>query len=251
MRAIYTAASGIKNQQLRLDAIASNVANVNSVGYKSARVDFKDALYSLMDNPAGESEQNNLLAGSGVLTGATSTDFTAGKLMTTGSLTDFSIRGEGFFTAENSQGERVYTRNGSFGISVEGNGNYLVTAEGYYVLDSRGSRIMLPKDISNLSVTESGVLGVGDTRIAELGIVEFSNPEGLMQAGKSCFSATANSGEPVVARDPQVAQGSLEGSNVDLAQELTLLMRSQRAFSIASKALQTADEMDGLANNMR
>ncbi len=251
MRAIYTAASGIKNQQLRLDTIASNVANVNSVGYKSTRVDFKDALYSLMETPVGSSEENNLLAGSGVIVGATSTDFTTGKLMPTGSLMDFAIRGEGFFTVEDSNGERLYTRNGSFGVSVEDNNNFLVTAEGNYLLDTSGSRITLPKDISNISVSKSGILSIKDTQIAELGIVELPNPEGLMPTGKSCFSVTENSGEPVAARDPQIEQGALEGSNVDLAQELTLLMRSQRAFTMASKALQTADQMDGLANTMR
>ena len=251
MRAIYTAASGIKNQQLRLDAIASNVANVNSVGYKSTRVDFKDALYSLMQNPVGGSEENNLLSGNGVIVGATSADYTAGKIMSTGSPMDFAIRGEGFFTVESTSGEKLYTRNGSFGISPEGESSYLVNSEGNYLLDTSGSRITLPKDISNLSVTESGVLAIKDTQIAELGIVEFGNPEGLIPTGKSCFSVSENSGEPFSASDPQVGQGFIEGSNVELAQELTLLMRSQRAFSMASKALQTADEMEGLANNMR
>lgn len=251
MQAIFSAASGLKNQQTRIDTIASNISNTNTVGYKSTRVDFKDALYALMDNPVGNSEETNLLAGCGVLTGATTADFTAGKLMPTGILLDFAISGEGFFTVENSAGERQYTRNGNFLLSDEGNNNYLVTAQGYHVLDTAGNRIVLPEDISNLSVTGSGVLGVGNTDIAGLGIVNFSNPDGLMPTGDSCLSATENSGEPVTAGDPQVQQGSLEGSNVDLAQELTLLIRAQRAYSLSSKALKTADDMDALANTMR
>lgn len=251
MQAIYSAASGLKNQQTRLDNIAANIANSNTPGYKSTRIDFKDALYTLMDSPSGDSSALNLLTGSGVLIGATGTDFSDGILMSTGSALDFAISGSGFFTVENASGDKLYTRNGSFSISTEEDGNYLVTAQGYYVLDPEGNRITLPADATELSVTTGGVLSTPEGELATMSIVDFSNPDGLSSVGGTCFEATEVSGDPMLVEDVTVIQGSLEGSNVELAQELTLMIRSQRAYSLASKALQTADDMEGLSNNMR
>jgi len=251
MQAIYSAATGLKSQQRRLDTIAANIANANTTGYKAVRVDFKDALYTAMDSPVGGNEARNLFAGSGVMLGATTTGFSNGTLMATGSMFDFAISGSGFFTVENAGGENLYTRSGSFGITSEGGNSLLVTAQGYYVLDAQGNRITLPEDTSGLGVTDTGVLHTASGEVAALGIAEFSNPDGLKFSGDSCFEATEVSGAAVPSQNPAVVQGSVESSNVNLAQELTLLIRSQRAYSLASKALQTADDMDGLANNMR
>jgi len=250
--AIYEAATGLKSQQTRLDTIAANIANINTVGYKSQRVDFKDALYKAMDTPVGNSEAGNLRTGSGVLLGATTTDVSEGTVSETGNPLDFALNGKGYFTVQTPTGETLYTRNGDFQISVENGASYLVTAQGYYVLDSAGKRIQLPQDsTSDISVTESGVLKVEDTTIADLGITSFPNPDGLDAAGDTCYRATQVSGTAAPAGQVTVKQGRLEQSNVDLAQEMTLLIRSQRAYSLASKALQTADDMKGLANNIR
>jgi len=250
MQAIYTAATGLRAQQTRLDTIASNVSNVNTAGYKSTRVDFKDALYTLMENPAGDSMASNLLTGSGVLLNAATTDFSEGRLEVTNSVLDFAIIGEGFFTLENPQGEILYTRNGSFSLSAEGDVNYLVSSQGCYVLDRDGNRITLPKDLDGLSIN-GATLRSADGDLATLGIVTFPNNDGLLAAGQSCYQPSEASGEPVLMEDAHIEQGKIESSNVDLAQELTLLIRSQRAYSLASRALQTADSMDGLANNIR
>ncbi|MPM36301.1 Flagellar basal-body rod protein FlgG [bioreactor metagenome] len=251
MQAIYSAASGLKNQQTRLDTVAANIANSSTVGYKSARVDFKDALYTAMDNPAGSAMDTNLLAGSGVLVGSISSDFADGALKDTGSELDFAISGSGFFTVENPDGEILYTRNGSFGTTDAQDGSYLVTAQGYYVLDSAGNRISLPKDLAGLRVTSDGRLSTASGSVAALGIAEFTNPEGLLSVGNTCFQETAASGRSVsTGQNTSVVQGSLEASNVDMSQEMTLLIRSQRAYSLASKALQTADDMEGLANDI-
>lgn len=251
LQAIYSAASGIKGQQTRLDTAAANIANSETVGYKAVRVDFKDALYTAMDHPAGDAEAANLLAGSGVLVGATSAGFSNGTLMTTGSALDFAISGDGYFAVEGAGGETLYTRNGSFGATAGEEGSFLVTSQGYYVLDGAGNRIALPQDRAGLAVTEDGMLSVADGAFATLGIAEFANPDGLLAVGNSCFQVTEASGQAVPAGNSSVVQGSLEGSNVDMAQELTLLIRAQRAYSLASRALQTADDMEGLANNMR
>lgn len=251
MQAIYSAATGLKNQQTRLDTIAANVANVNTTGYKSTRIDFKDALYTAMDSPAGGGEERNLFTGSGVMLNTAATNFSNGALINTGSPLDFAISGNGFFSVENPTGKTLYTRSGSFGISAEGDEKYLVTSQGYYVLDTAGNKILLPDDTTSLGVNADGMLSTENGEISTLGIVDFSNPDGLTSAGETCFEATAVSGDAVPAGNASVVQGSVEGSNVELAQELTLLIRSQRAYSLASRALQTADDMEGLANNMR
>lgn len=250
MRAIHAAAAGMKGQQVRLDTIAANIANTNTVGYKSVRADFKDALYSAMDNPAGDSEAANLRAGSGVLLSATTTDCSDGAFLSTGVPMDFALSGNGYFTVETPAGEKLYTRNGNFSVSAENGDSYLVTAQGYYVLDDTGSRIRLPQETESISVTQSGELSTPDGTIATLGISGFSNPDGLDAAGDTCYRETANSGTAAPATGVTVVQGSLEQSNVELAQEMTLLIRAQRAYSLASKALQTADDMQGLANNI-
>lgn len=252
MGAIYSAAAGLKGQQTRLDTIAANIANTNTVGYKSVRADFKDALYMAMDNPVGNSEAANLLAGNGVLLDATTTDFKNGSLKETGEFLDFALRGNGYFTVENSVGEVLYTRNGNFNVSVEGGDSFLVTSQGYYVLDNMGNRIRLPKETKGISVTESGELINKDGRIAALGIANFTNPDGLDAAGDTFYRVTPASGAAAPPAEKYVViQGSLEQSNVELAQELTLMIRAQRAYSLASKALQTADDMKGLSNNIR
>lgn len=251
MQALYTAASGMRNQQLRLGTIADNIANASTTGYKSTRVDFKDALYTQMDSPVADSAAANLLTGNGVLLAATTTDFADGALSETGNPFDFAIQGSGFFTVETAEGERYYTRNGCFNTSIEGENTYLVTAQGYYVLNAEGERIQLPEDTGSLSVTADGALSTTEGSFATLGIVEFVNPDGLEAVGGSCYRATEVSQEPAAATDSAVLQGRLELANVDLAQELTLLIRAQRAYSLASTALRTADDMEGLANNMR
>jgi flagellar basal-body rod protein FlgG len=230
MQAIYTAATGLRAQQNRLDTISSNISNVNTAGYKSTRVDFKDALYTLMENPVGDSMESNLLTGSGVLLNATTTDFSEGRLEVTNSVLDFAIIGEGFFTLENPQGEILYTRNGSFSLSAEGDVNYLVSPQGYYVLDKDGNRIALPKDLNGLSIERGATLRNADGELATLGIVTFPNNDGLLAVGQTCYQPSEASGEPAPLEDARVDQGKIESSNVDLAQELTLLIRSQRGL---------------------
>lgn len=251
MQAIHTAALGMKTQQTRIDNIANNIANINTAGYKSSTVNFKDALYTLIDNPDGtDSEASNLLRGSGVLTGSISTDFSDGSVDFTGQALDFAIRGDGFFVLSSANGERYYTRNGNFAISHEGQNNYLVTNDGYYVLNRDGGRINLPDDSSSINVTEDGVLYSEDGWSSSLGIVSFTNPDGLISTGGSRYQTTEVSGEATASGGFSVVQSALENSNVDLAKELTLLMRTQRAYSFASNALRTADSMEGLANNI-
>ncbi|MBR5261425.1 MAG: flagellar hook-basal body protein [Oscillospiraceae bacterium] len=251
MNAIHIAASGLRAQQNRLDIIGSNVSNVNSIGYKSTRADFKDALYSTIENPDGPELEVNLIGGNGVITASTTTNYSQGAIEDTNQMLDLAIVGEGFFVVENHNGEIRYTRNGSFGLSAEENGVFLVTGAGQYVLDDAGNRIALPAG-ENVNIGYGGIIrNVDGDVLGNIAVVNFTNPVGLDAMGDTTFMQTIVSGEPVNVQNAELRQGAVEKSNVDLAQELTLMMRTQRAYSLASQALRTADDMDGLANNMR
>lgn len=250
MQARNTAATGLTAQQQRMDIIAANLANDNTTGYKAARADFKDALYANMKDPVDNPEANNLRKGSGVILNATGRDLSDGATQTTGRALDFSLSGEGYFVVQGTDGGRLYTRNGHFSVSPENGQNYLVDDQGHYVLSTQGQRISVTGQ-GELSVRPDGTLLVGTQTVGKLALMDFSSPQGLSAAGDSCFQETAASGAPAAAQNCKVAQGSLEASNVDLGEEMTLMIRAQRAYSMAGKALQTADDMDGLANSIR
>ncbi|NLA86028.1 MAG: flagellar hook-basal body protein [Clostridiales bacterium] len=251
MQSLFTAASGLSGQQKRLDTLAVNIANASTPGYKSTRVDFKDSLYTVMDNPVLDNDlENNLLGGSGVTLDATNIDFRQGVSLDTGIPLDFFIDGDGFFQVRKENTEVLYTRNGSFSIAVIDDVGYLVTSQGYFVLDGEGNRIMMPETDAEFSVSENGVISTTEGEYGAIGLFRFSNPNGLAASGETCFMETAASGAPENDESSVVMQGKLENSNVDLAQELTILIRSQRAYSLASRALMTSDDMMGLANNM-
>jgi flagellar basal-body rod protein FlgG len=250
-QAMVAAKQAVLSQQLRVDAIANNVANVSTTGFKSTRVDFKDSLYSTMDNPVLDNDMdNNLLCGSGVSLDATNIDFTQGADIETGQPLDFAIEGDGFFQVLKENGEVIFTRSGSFNTAAIDGVNYLVTPQGYFVLDSSGNKIMMPETGTDFSISEKGIIGNDDGEFGTIGLFQFTNPNGLSAAGDTSYTETAASGAPVIDENSTIVQGKLENSNVDLAQELTLLIRSQRAYSLASRALTTSDEMLGLANNM-
>lgn len=251
IQAAYTAKQGIAAQQQRVDTIAHNIANISTHGFKSRRVDFKDALYAQLNDPANPQSTLNLQQGHGVLASATSRDFTQGAPMNTGQTLDMFIDGNGFFEVKGSDGITKYTRNGCFQISNEPDGKYLMTPQGYYVLDARNERILIPGNIEDLTVGQDGVMSIGqNTMFAKLSLVEFANQDGLASVGQNLYTQTAASGAPV-ASDTTIRQGVLEASNVDLALELTSLIRAQRAFSMAGSALSSADNMDALANRLR
>jgi len=251
------AASGLRNQQLRIDTIANNVANTNTTAYKNARLDFKDSLYTVGITPGpARSPDNNQQKGHGLMANAVTRDFKPGNLERTERMLDFAIEGEGFFALANFNGDRVYTRNGSFHLSAEADGTFLVNGNGLYVLDENDARIPIPFGTDTIEVGADGFLRfTNNTNFvgsARLGIFTFRNLKGLESSGDGTYSETPASGEVIQANDTvTVRQGMLEGSNTNLAEEMTRLIRTQRAFQLASRALTTADEMQGIANNMR
>lgn len=252
-QSIYTARSGLIAQQQRMDIIANNMANISTLGYKSVRADFKDALYQTMARPAQPQAGLNLQKGSGVLMGATTRDFTQGTPQMTGLALDMSIIGDGFFAVQDTNGDTLYTRDGSFAISMNGEDAYLVTGDGRYVLDANGQPINL-KDTptSDLAVKEDGSIWRVSTgeQLGQLGIHTFVNRQGLEAVSGNRYRATDASGEPIEST-ATVRQGYLESSNVDMASEMVRMIRAQRAFSLTSRALTTADQMDSEANQLR
>jgi len=266
----YTARSGLIAQQERMDVIANNIANVNTVGFKSVRADFKDMLYQTLVRPEQPQDGLNLQRGHGVLLGATTRDFSQGSAQYTNNPMDVMIVGDAFFAVQNTDGETTYTRDGAFAVSEEGGESFLVTGDGHYLLDEGGQRISVgDADESQIEINPDGrVFTVHVTAgtppvttrtpRGKLGLYSFMNRMGLEAVSGNRFAVTENSGEaqllvevPEGGQDVSVQAGMLEASNVDLATEMTRMIRAQRTFSLASRALITADEMDGKANQLR
>lgn len=249
-QSLYTAAVGMNTQQARIDTIANNIANVQTAGYKADRVDFKDALYQSMKSPVLEDGiENNLLVGSGALVASVSTDFEQGSFLETGQMFDFAIAGSGFFALRDRDGRILYTRSGSFQAAPMEDGLYLAAQNGALVLDENLEPIRLPE--GGVRVEEDGTMygGAGEA-VGRLGLFGFANPKGLSKAGETAFEETAASGPAMAETGGKVIQRSLEQSNVNLGEELTQLIRSQRAYALMSRALSTTDDMMGLANTM-
>jgi flagellar basal-body rod protein FlgG len=182
-------------------------------------------------------------------------EFAPGNIITTGESLDLTIEGEGFFEVEAPQGDAVYTRAGNFYLSDGGDGTYLVNGNGYFVHDANGERIRAPGDTAAVSVSGEGVItfstAAGIATRAQLGVYAFGNDTGLTLAGNGTYAQSATSGPQSTNGVGTVIQGALEGSNVSLSTEMTRLIRAQRAFSLAARALTTADDMEGIANNLR
>ena len=262
MRALWTASTGMMAQQLNVDTISNNIANVNSIGYKKTRVEFKDLLYETMDRGLvvnGKGKPVNLQVGHGVKISATTKFFTPGNLDNTANPYDLAIDGPGFFKVAGPKGEDMYTKDGSFKISVDGDSMRLVTAEGYYVQGENGE-INLGANVKDIIIDESGMITVKRTddtyeEMGKMSIATFVNPAGLESVGKNLYKASLASGDAFNATEDgsggELLQGFLESSNVQVVEEMVKLIQAQRAYEINSKSIQTADEMLGMANNLR
>ncbi|MCX7920952.1 MAG: flagellar hook-basal body protein [Clostridia bacterium] len=266
MRALWTAGSGMKAQQFNVDVISNNLANVNTVGYKKERAEFKDLLYETINRASlleGQGKPVNIQVGHGTSIAATVKNYEIGNLEKTDNPLDFAIDGEGFFMIKGPTGETVYTRDGSFKVSVADGGKRLTTSDGYSVLDSNGNEIIIPDEVnlSRLSVSPEGDLsyidnsGVVVPLDQKIGLVKFPNRYALEGMGKNFFVPNSATGAPVPDDQTGVkstlSQGFLESSNVQVVEEMVRLIVAQRAYEINSKAIQSADEMLGMANNLR
>ena len=244
----YNGASGLIAYQESLDRISHNIANTRTVGYKPSRSTFRDLLYTRM---AVNSEEEPL-TGHGVRIEDDQLIYRQGAVLQTGNSLDFALMGDGFFAVEHADGSVEYTRNGAFDISMEGNGGYLVTSDGSYVLDGSGDRIELEREDGEGLFDLSGLQD-------EIGIYDFPNPYGLEHASGSCFQATATSGEAEAVSDGKsdfersyrIMSGALEQSAVELSDEMVNVIITQKAFQFNAKMVQTADELEEIVNNLR
>lgn len=257
--AIFVAKSGISQQQRRLEVIADNIANINTTGFQSSRMNFKDALYTAgfhPSDPVASPQESNLQKGHGVMAASITRQLGDGSQYLTNQTLDFALEGQGYFEVADSAGQRLYTRQGNMYITGNGETLSLVNADGNFVLDDGGQPIDVPEGTMAVTCSETGELVFADGEGTvlgqrQMGLYTFVNLTGLEAKGGNYLAATQASGDKIAAVQIKVRQGALEGSNVDLSQEITRMMRTQRALSLSSRALQTVDEMEGIANNIR
>lgn len=270
MRALWTAASGMKAQQTNVDVISNNISNVNTAGYKTEKAEFKSLLYQTIQarttSANGEEKPIPAQVGLGTRLASTTTSFTQGALLASDTPGSFAIQGDGFFQIRGADGNLYYTRNGNFNWVTGTNGVTLCTQEGYAVLDSNGQQITLPQNVTSESVTYSSTsreLGytAADGSYVSLnrtfGIYQFRNAAGLENVGNNLFTETDASGAALNEatnanlQRSSVISGYLEGSNVNVADEMVNLIVAQRAYELNSKAIQASDDMLGQANQLR
>jgi len=259
--AMSTAASGLRHLQLRIDVIADNMANINTIAFKSRRIDFKDALYTAGISQAGApyTPNGSQQKGNGMLVSQITTNWTRGEIMHTGEKLDLYVDGDVFLSVRTSTGEVKYTKAANnYVIVSDAEGSlHLKTSNGHFVLDNEGNVINPPPNAEDIVITQSGQIRfvVDGTEYPgpTLGVYGFINIYGLSYEGDSLFSPTAASGEAYLADEDEFSlfQGELEMSNTIIGEEIQIMLRTSRAFQMSARALTTGDQMEGLANSMR
>ncbi|KFB09194.1 flagellar basal-body rod protein FlgG [Nitratireductor basaltis] len=253
MKALSIAATGMSAQQLNLEVIANNIANINTTGFKRARAEFSDLLYQAERLQGVPNQANaNIVpegaqVGLGVKTSAVRNVHIQGSLTNTGNKLDLALVGKGWFAIEGADGEQLYSRAGAFNTNAEGQ---LVTVDGFPVTPA----IVIPEDAIEVIVNKSGQIFArmeGQANLQDLGqltLATFANEAGLAPMGDNLFrettaSGAANFGVPGDPGFATVEQGYLEDSNVDPVKEITELISAQRAYEMNSKVIKAADEM--------
>jgi flagellar basal-body rod protein FlgG len=258
-RALWTAAAGMSVQQMNLDVISNNLANVNTTGFKKSRIEFEDLVYQEM-RAAGSAASATTEAPVGLEIGlgtravASARNFSAGNLRSTGAPLDLAIEGEGFFKVSLPNGTTGYTRAGAFHLDAQGS---IVTSEGYAI----EPQITVPSNATSISISKDGIVSAtvaGQTASQQLGTLElatFSNPAGMRPLGGNLFTPTTASGDPesgAPGTDARgtLAQGFVEDSNVSVVEEMVNMIIGQRAYEANSRVIKAADEMLGQVNTL-
>lgn len=262
MRALTIAATGMSAQQLNVEVIANNIANINTTGFKRSRAEFTDLLYQ-SERLQGTSNRGRdatvpegVQIGLGVRTAAVRSLNIQGALTSTGNKLDFAINGRGWFQVQSPDGQTIYTRDGSFSSNAQGQ---VVTSDGYAIIPA----IQIPQNATGINISQSGLVTAtiaGQTapqQIGQLTISTFTNEPGLEPLGNNLLRETAASG-PAVNGAPGdvgfgiISQGYLESSNVDPVKEITDLISAQRAYEMNSKVIQAVDDMAStISKNLR
>lgn len=260
MRALHTAATGMRAQELNVQVISNNLANMRTTGYKRQRAEFQDLLYEHVRRVGSQtSDQGNLLPagielGSGVKAVGTPRLMTQGSLAQTGKDFDVAIRGDGFFKITMPDGRTAYTRDGSFELDAQGR---IVTAQGNVVQPG----LTLPANSSGVTINAQGQVSVttpgstASTTVGQIELATFINKSGLQAIGDNLYletpaSGTPQSGTPGVEGFGDLLQGSIEQANVEAVSEITDLIAAQRAYEMNSKVIAAADQMLQTSANM-
>lgn len=270
VRSLWTAATGMNAQQTNVDTIANNLSNVNTVGYKTQAAQFKSLLYQTLQTATttanGEPKPTTSQVGLGVRNSSINSIFTQGSLLASESDTSFAIEGEGYFAVKGSDGNTYYTRNGDFTWAMNSGGGLILTnQDGLPVLSSTGGTITLNSGYvaSKITVTGDGTICYPDANNnpqsigVAIGKYQFNNPGGLVRKGDTLWEVSEASGVALNeatnrnVTQSRLVQGYLEGSNVQVADEMVNLIVAQRAYEMNSKAITTTDEMMQTANNLK
>lgn len=261
MRSLDIGATGMLAQQMNVDAISNNIANMSTTGFKRERLEFKDLMYQHLSRPGSTSSSTGTIVptgislGLGVAPAATYRIQEQGTLAQTDNNLDLAINGQGLFQVELPNGETAYTRAGAFQLNGDGE---IVTSEGYRLLPG----FTVPSDAIFVQVNTQGLVQVklplqtAMQTLGQLQIANFINPAGLEATGDTMFLETEASGAPAVANPGAdnlgtIRQGMLEQSNVDSVKEITMLISAQRAYELNSNVIKTSDQMMDTVNQLR
>ena len=261
MQALRTAATGMAAQQMNVEVISNNIANMNTVAFKRQRAEFQDLLYQTFEAAGSQSSDQGTIVptgiqiGAGVKTGSVYRIATQGAMTATGNKFDLGISGRGYFQVLTPSGDTAYTRAGNFSTNDQGQ---LVTQDGYQIQPA----ISVPLDATDITISQSGQVQVTQpgnavpTVVGQLELASFTNEGGLSLQGGNLLKETAASG-PATTGTPgtqgfgTLLQGYTEASNVDPVTEITALIVAQRAYEMNSKVISTADNMLGVANQVK
>lgn len=260
IRSLYTAATGMSAQELNIDVIANNLANVNTTGFKKSRADFQDLMYQYLlepGSPTSGTTQNSsgIQVGLGVKTAAVQKIFTPGDLASTGNPFDVAIEGDGFFQVTLPDGNAAFTRSGSLRVDSTG---ALVTSDGFPVAPG----ISVPPEALSIAIGQDGTVTAkvpNQAAPVQVGIltgVRFPNNAGLKATGRNLYEETGSSGAPVQGTFGsegfgRLSQGFLESSNVSVVEQVVNMITAQRAYEASSKGIQTAEDMLNQAINLK
>ncbi len=261
MRALSIASTGMLAQQLNVEVISNNIANMNTTGFKRQRASFHDLLYQNVErtgaasSDAGTVNSNGVQIGVGVRAGAVYRIAEQGDLQSTENMFDMAIQGRGYFRIQMPDGDYSYTRAGAFGLSPDGQ---MVTAQGYTLMPG----IAIPQDATDVSINAQGEVmamipgDTGPTVQGQLEMATFFNEGGLEAIGQNLFkesaaSGSANVGTPGTDGYGSIIHGMLETSNVNAVAEITNLITAQRAYEMNAKVISAADEMLSVTSNLK
>ncbi|WP_174302106.1 flagellar basal-body rod protein FlgG [Caulobacter sp. S45] len=261
MRALRIAATGMAAQQLNVEVISNNIANMNTVGYKAQRAEFEDLLYDNVQRPGAQSSDTGTVVptgvqlGSGVKTGSVYRIMTQGAMTQTGNKLDVAINGRGYLQVLMPSGETAYTRAGNLSVNDQGQ---VVTSEGYQVIP----QMTIPQTATDVSISSSGQVQatlpgqVNPQQVGQMQLVSFYNEAGLEAIGDNLFLQSGSSGAPVTGTPNSTGFGALqqgytEASNVDPVTEISALIVAQRAYEMNSKVVTSADQMLQTTSQMK